>query len=126
MAYRVCSTPGCPTLHELGGRCPDCRAAADRQRRPDGNPYSTKGHRVVFREGVLARHPRCVCTDPAHGHTGPCSAESTVADHFPIERRDLVEQGLDPNDPKRGRGLCKPCHDLHTAATSPGGWNALH
>jgi 5-methylcytosine-specific restriction protein A len=34
-----------------------------------------------------------------------------------------VDMGLDPNDPKFGRGLCKRCHDEHTARTSPGGWN---
>lgn len=93
--------------------CKACRATADRARRPDGNPYKTAGHRD-FRETVLARDPICVL----------CMAQrSIVADHYPIERRDLVAQGLDPNDPDRGRGLCKKCHDQHTAATSPGGWN---
>lgn len=113
MGYRVCSNPGCPTLHPGTGRCPTCRAAADKQRRPQGNPYRTAGHHA-FREAVLLRDPYCV----------ECKvAWSTIADHYPIERRDLVELGLDPNDPVRGRGLCKPCHDRHTARTSPGGWN---
>lgn len=113
MARRVCSRPGCPTLHEGTGRCPECRAQADRDRRPEGNPYSTPGH-LAFREAVLARDPICVLCMRVH---------ATVADHYPIERRDLVEQGLDPNDPARGRGLCKRCHDQHTARTASG-WSS--
>jgi len=114
LAWRPCSTPGCGKLHQGTGKCPTCRAKVDRDRRPDGNPYATPGHRT-FREHVLARDPVCVL----------CLARpSTVADHYPTERRDLVTQGLDPDDPDRGRGLCKPCHDRHTARTSPGGWHA--
>lgn len=112
MPYRVCSTPGCPTLHEGTGRCAACEAKAERKRRPKGNPYNTPGHRA-FREAVLARNPWCSTC-----HTSP----STVADHWPDERRDLVNAGLDPDEPSRGRGLCKKCHDRHTAATSRGGW----
>ena len=111
--WRVCSTPGCGTLHEGRGRCATCRTRADRTRRPDGNPYATAGHQR-FREAVLARDPICVLCMAAH---------ATVADHYPIERRDLVSTGLDPNDPTRGRGLCKPCHDRWTAESSPGGWH---
>lgn len=113
MAWRVCSRPGCPNLHQDTGQCPACRAEGDKARRPHGNPYATRGHRG-FREQVLARDPICVLC---------LAARSTVADHYPTERRDLVAQGLDPDDPARGRGLCVPCHDRHTAATSPGGWN---
>ena len=114
MAWRVCSKPGCPNLHQGTGQCPTCRAATDRARRPHGNPYATPGHRA-FREHVLTRDPICVA----------CLARpSTVADHHPRERWELIEAGENPNDPKHGRGLCKPCHDKHTARTSPGGWNA--
>ena len=52
-----------------------------------------------------------------------CGQVATVADHYPVERVDLIAQGLDPNDPQRGRGLCSSCHNRHSAATSPGGWN---
>jgi len=114
MAWRVCSKPGCPNLHQATGQCPTCRATGDRARRPHGNPYTTPGHQA-FREHVLARDPICVeCM----------AAPSTVADHHPHERWELVEAGRDPNDPQYGRGLCKGCHDRHTARTSPGGWNA--
>lgn len=111
---RLCSNPQCSELHEGKGKCPTCAAKAEAQRRPDGNPYSTAGH-LAFRRAVLDRDPICVLCD---------IRVSTVADHFPLERRDLVSVGLDPNDPARGRGLCAQCHNQHTAATSPGGWAA--
>lgn len=115
-ARRVCSTPGCAALTEPGrSRCTSCTAAADRQRRPDGNPYASTAHRRGFRLAVLDRDPICVL----------CRLRlATIADHWPIERRDLVAAGLDPDDPERGRGLCKPCHDRSTATRTPGGWAA--
>lgn len=119
MGYRVCSTHGCPTLHEGTGKCDGCRAKADKQRRPDGNPYTTPGHKA-FRETVLARNPRCVCPGDCGHHTGWCGKPSTVADHYPTERVDLITQGKNPNDPRYGRGVCKPCHDAKTARTASG------
>src|SRR5690625_4467058 len=106
----VCSTPGCPNLHRRPGRCPKCRATHDRARRPHGNPYATPGHRA-FRATVLARDPICVIC---------LKQPATVADHHPTERRDLLTQGLDPNNPTHGRGLCKTCHDRKTARTASG------
>lgn len=121
MAWRACSTPGCGTLHEAGGRCADCRARADKRRRPQGNPYNTPGH-LAFRDAVLARHPRCICPGDCGKHNGWCGAISTVADHHPHERVDLIAAGLNPDDPQHGRGVCKPCHDAKTARTKPAGW----
>jgi 5-methylcytosine-specific restriction enzyme A len=112
-AARVCSVPNCPTL-TTGGRCDEHRRQADRIRgtaRQRG--YSTKGH-AVFRAGVLARDPVCVlCTQ----------ALATVADHWPLSRKQLLAQRLDPNDTARGRGLCASCHNRETAREQPGGWN---
>lgn len=119
-AWSVC--PRCPEPVPKAGMCARCRAASDKDRRPEGNPYSTAAH-LAFREDVLAKHPRCVCPGDCDEHTGWCGKVSTVADHHPHERRDLVAMGLDPNDKDYGRGLCKWCHDRHTARTSPGGWN---
>ena len=111
-ARRVCSTPGCAALTEPGrSRCAACTAAADRQRRPQGNPYATRAHR----RAVLDRDPICVLCN---------MRPATVADHWPIERRDLVAFGLDPDDPERGRGLCALCHASRTAKDTPGGWAA--
>lgn len=114
MAGRLCTT--CPTIipKGTGTRCKPCTKAADKARRPNGSPYGTKAHRLGFRETVLARDPICTLC---------MAAPSTVADHYPHERRDMPDLGLNPNDPNHGRGLCKPCHDRHTANTTPGGWN---
>jgi 5-methylcytosine-specific restriction protein A len=101
--------------------CPACKAESDKRRRPGGNPYSTPGH-LDFREQVLAKNPRCVCPGDCGNHDGWCGQISTIADHHPTERRDLITMGLNPDDPAHGRGLCKPCHDAHTAHTSPGGF----
>lgn len=52
-------------------------------------------------------------------------AWATVADHHPLSRKQLIDAGLNPDDPNAGRGLCKPCHDRETATNQPGGW-AIH
>jgi 5-methylcytosine-specific restriction enzyme A len=44
-------------------------------------------------------------------------APATVADHYPLSRKELVARGMDPNDPAHGRGLCKPCHDSYSGTT---------
>lgn len=107
MPRYACSTPGCPSLHDRTGKCASCRGERDKGRRPDGNPYASRAHHR-FRDQVLARDPVCVeCL----------GARSTVADHHPAERWELVEAGADPNDPAHGRGLCKSCHDSKTAKT---------
>jgi len=113
---RVCSIHGCPEIYASteGSRCAKHRREAEQARRPEGSPYATAGHRR-FRTTVLQRDPICV----------QCGlALSTVADHHPHTRKELIALGLNPNDPQFGRGLCKTCHDRHTAATSPGGWHA--
>jgi 5-methylcytosine-specific restriction enzyme A len=61
----------------------------------------------MFRAAVLARDPICTRCE---------LAASTVVGHYPLSRRELIEQDLDPNDPERGRGLCRRCHDMFTAA----------
>jgi 5-methylcytosine-specific restriction protein A len=113
-ARRVCSRPGCPTLTTTTSRCQPCTREADTARGTAAQRgYTSSGHQQ-FREAVLARDPICkLCR----------RTRSTVADHHPVSRRDLETQGLDPNDPTRGRGLCKPCHDRSTAREQPGGWN---
>ncbi|MET7300727.1 hypothetical protein [Embleya sp. NPDC005575] len=56
-----------------------------------------------------------------------CSAAATVADHFPLSRRVLVDQGVaDPDAPERLRPLCVRCHNRETARHQPGGWAAEH
>src|SRR5438128_11879588 len=107
-AWGTCSTPGCTEATPPGRtRCPDCDQQAAARRDPaTPRGRSSRKHRL-FRAAVLARDPTCtVCQ----------LAASTVADHYPLSRRELIEQGLDPNAPERGRGLCKRCHDAATAS----------
>lgn len=49
---------------------------------------------------------------------------AVIADHYPLSRKELLARGLDPDDPRHGRGLCKRCHDQETADRQPGGWAA--
>src|SRR5690349_11286601 len=123
--WRVCSTPGCPEFSDKGGKCEGCRTEAEQRRgtaRQRG--YGGRGWQTA-RRTVLNRDPHCVCTDDGHGHDGnPCRQPSTVADHYPDERRDLIAAGVpNPDAPSRMRGVCSDCHNRKTAATMPGGWH---
>lgn len=120
--YRVCSVPGCPEYTQ-GGRCEEHRRQAERRRGTARQRGYDKQHEQRFRPAVLARDPACVCVDEGHGHGSPCGQPSVHADHWPLSRRELVSAGADPNDPKRGRGLCQRCHARETAVAQPGGWN---
>lgn len=122
-ALKVCSTPGCPELVTTG-RCDGCQAKAEQQRGTARQRGYDGRHDRLFRTRVLRRDPLCVCTDDDHDHGAQCLRVSTVADHWPLSRRELIDAGLDANDPKHGRGLCKGCHDRHTSEAQPGGWNA--
>jgi 5-methylcytosine-specific restriction protein A len=121
-ALRVCPTPGCPELTS-GGRCDTCKGAAEQRRGSARQRGYGTAHERSFRPAVLRRDPLCVCTDDSHDHGPQCLAPATVADHHPLSRRQLVDAGLNPNDPEHGRGLCAPCHNRSTADLQPGGWN---
>ena len=112
--WRVCSTPGCPEYTDQGGRCPDHRQQAEAKRGSARQRGYGREHEQTFRPAVLARDRTCVLCG---------QAPAVHADHHPLSRRELVEQGLDPNDPKRGRGLCHSCHSKETATHQPGGFN---
>lgn len=117
-AASVCSVPGCPTLTR-GGRCTSCRAQAEQQRGQASQRGYGKQHRDRFRAVVLARDPWCVLCLKQGVHTA-----STVADHWPKSRRELEAEGLDPDAPEHGRGLCVTHHAQETARLQPGGFNA--
>lgn len=117
-AKRLCSTRGCATVVPRGqrdNRCVECSRKAEQDRGSAHERGYGRRHREVFRAGVLARHPLCQ-------HQG-CVRRSTDADHWPLSRRDLVAAGLDPNDPRHGRGLCHAHHSAETASHQPGGWH---
>jgi len=122
-ALKTCSAPGCPEL-VTAGRCPSCTARAEAARGTATHRGYGHRHRKLFRAAVLRRNPLCVCVDTGHGHGPRCLRPSTVADHWPLSRRELVDAGLDPDDPEHGRGLCKGCHDRHTSKAQPGGWHS--
>ena len=126
-ALKTCSTPRCPELVPIGtGRCDGCVAQAEQQRGTARQRGYDAKHERTFRAKVLRRDPLCVCEDQDHDHGRQCLRASTVADHHPLSRRELVDAGQNPNDPKHGRGLCKGCHDRHTAEAQPGGWHRPH
>jgi len=113
---RVCSIHGCATLYptDQGSRCRQHVKEADRARgTATERGYGSSGHRR-FRAAVLNRDPICVLCQVR---------EATVADHYPHSRKELLELGLNPNDPQYGRGLDKRCHDQETAIHQRGGWN---
>ena len=116
-AARPCVTDGCPGLVPAGqSRCPDCQQKRDAQLRRRRDPmlhrhYNSPGHRR-FRRKVLDRDRVCVL----------CGSVATDADHWPMSLRDLLAAGLDPNDPGRGRGLCRSCHSRETMRLGQGGW----
>jgi len=122
-ALTICPTPGCPEYTQ-GGRCPGCQTKAEQRRGTSSQRGYGSRHRTTFRAAVLARDPHCVCTESGHGHDGPCGQPSRHADHHPLSRRELVDSGQDPDDPRHGRGLCGPCHSAETARHQPGGWAA--
>lgn len=122
-ALKVCPAAGCPNLVS-SGRCDTHTQQAEQRRGSRHQRGYGKAHTNRFRPGVLKKNPLCVCTDTSHGHGPECLRPSTVADHWPRDRRELVRLGLDADDPQYGRGICKGCHDRHTATAQPGGWHA--
>lgn len=123
-ALRVCPTPGCSEL-TAGGRCTGCKARAERQRGTAAQRGYNSGHWRVQRRACLRRDPICTCVDRGCGHGSACLAPSTVADHDPHERKDLLAQGVaDPDALCYLKGKCKRCHDRKTAGTRAGGWAA--
>lgn len=122
-ALSVCSSPGCPE-YTASGRCTTCKAKAEAKRGSAASRGYGTQHRRRFRAAVLERQPTCVCTEEEHGHGSPCGQPSLHADHHPLDRRELVARGMDPDDPRHGRGLCQRCHSKVTARDLPGGWAA--
>jgi 5-methylcytosine-specific restriction protein A len=112
----VCPTPGCPHLVPRGGDCPEGHKAQQAAKRDRSRPTARqrgydRDHERLFRGPVLARDPQCA----------RCGKPSKHADHYPHTRTQLIDMGLNPNDPKYGRGLCASCHSSETV-THDGGF----
>jgi 5-methylcytosine-specific restriction protein A len=115
-ALTTCSA-GCGALVP-SGRCAGCSRSAERQRGSSAARGYGKRHRTTFRAAVLERDICCViCRDEG------LWVLATVADHWPLSRRELEQRGMDADDPEHGRGLCRGCHSKATAENQPGGWN---
>ena len=111
-----CPEHTCPELVDREtGDCARGHAAAKRkaqQQRTDAQRPTSRqrgydaDHERLFRTPVLRRDPTCM-----RCHNAP----SVHADHHPHTRKELIELGLNPNDPRHGRGLCGACHSSETA-----------
>jgi 5-methylcytosine-specific restriction protein A len=113
-ALTICNVPRCPEYTD-SGRCEDHRREADQRRGTAAQRGYSGPDWARARAAVLARDPQCVLG---------CGRPSTVADHWPTSRRDLLAAGVtNPDAPERMRGVCRPCHSTETAHHQPGGWN---
>lgn len=112
---KPCSQAGCPNTTPRGGPCDEHRRQRERQRKADGNAVYTQSAWQRVRKRFLYHNPWCSL----------CARQATVADHWPVSRRDLVAQGVaDPDSHRNLRPLCKACHDRETARLQPGGFIA--
>jgi 5-methylcytosine-specific restriction enzyme A len=101
-----CTRCGSPAIK--GGRCQRHSRQADGQRgTATQRGYTSDGHQAFRDEVLKAAGHRCAV----------CGAEADIADHYPHSRRELVVLGMNPDDPRHGRALCKRHHDQHTAST---------
>ncbi|MFP3987099.1 holin [Streptomyces sp. E11-3] len=113
---------GCTRCRQIrkpdGNYSPQCtrrrKAAGERAHGSSTQQGYGTEHRELFPKPVLARDPVCVVCG---------EVPSTEADHWPRSRKQLIAEGLDPNDPRHSRGLCSTCHKRETARRQPGGWN---
>lgn len=58
MRWTVCSTPGCPELHQGSGKCPDCRSEAEKQR----GTASQRGYGVAHKKTRRQLLPKAIGT----------------------------------------------------------------
>jgi len=109
-APSTCEAPGCDA-ETYTRRCPEhtTRRGTDHRSEFRAAAYQRRW-RAGPRAVVLARDPVCVV----------CGLEpSTVADHHPLERWELVAQGVaDPDDPAYLRGCCRRCANRKSAKAS--------
>lgn len=117
-ALRPCSTPGCPG-RALTGRCKRCDAGRAANPRLRAATAAQRGYDARWRTrrlDYLAGHPTCTL----------CPRAATIADHYPLARRELLALGVrDPDADEFLRPLCRSCHDHETGDRQPGGWWAL-
>lgn len=91
--WKPCSTPGCPTLVETAGRCPDCAAKAEAKRGNATERGYDRDHRAL-----KARLIRRLARDIAAGKPAwPCPRCDQPM--YPTQNLQLghtVDRALDP------------------------------
>ena len=120
------SCPRCSQPVTVGQPCPRCQKTTRREVDRERGTATQRGYGTQhrwFRVNVLRRDPVCTCPGCPRCKGTPCGMIATEADHYPRSRRELEAEGLNPNEARYGRGLCKPCHSHHTTQAQPGGWN---
>ena len=101
-AAQTCKEPTCPNtrpcpVHDVQRQRVDTRPSA--AARGYGSAWRKK------RDAFLAKNPTCV----------DCGAPSTVPDHYPVTRAELVKQGVaDPDDERYLVARCASCHSRKT------------
>lgn len=116
-SWRVCSRPGCGEFTDQGGRCPDCRAKAEKKRgtaRQRGYDRAWEQTRAAY----LAAHPFCECDD-CEALPKATRPAATDVDHID----GLGPKGPRGHDPTNLRALTHAHHSRRTARDQPGGWN---
>jgi 5-methylcytosine-specific restriction protein A len=125
-----CSHPLCSGYATHGAKCERHAIARERESDAARGTAAARGYNsrrwVGTRKTVLRRDPICRCDAGDHGHEPfQCMRISSVADHFPRSRKELLAAGVpDPDLPEFCRGLCRSCHSRETAKHQPGGWAA--
>lgn len=112
---RPCTTPGCPG-RAVTGRCARClggRQGNSRLRVPTTAERGYSSQWRARRLDYLSAHPTCAL----------CPRMATIADHYPVSRRELLAAGAaDPDAAEHLRPLCIDCHNRQTGLRQPGGW----
>ena len=98
------------------------RARTDNRRGSASRRGYDHAHATEFRDGVFDLWgTQCVAPRYDELDAGPvgeiCGRTASHADHYPKSRRQLIAEGLDPNDPNNGRPLCEHHHNQHTGRT---------
>jgi 5-methylcytosine-specific restriction protein A len=113
---RPCVQPGCPeSVRGKESTCPEHAKQRHKQRANRGGSSYGRNWRERVQPRFIYRNPWCVL----------CGGQATVADHWPISRRDLVAKGeASPDSFKHLRPLCKACDAKERPKREPGGFYA--
>lgn len=102
----ACHRCGTPT-DELDGLCDECRGVLRPTERPYDDPLWRRRSAAFLRA-----HPWCALCEELG-----LSVKATVADHWPMSRKELVAAGeSDPDQTKYLRPLCRGHHNARASS----------